>query len=117
MKEDFNNRSDPKNSDVWVDIIHDEVSRRKDLVFDDSGKLIGFADLKSVQNSIDDVEQCLSAEQNSPITPEEATHMFVFMVISLFSDWRMPVAFFLTTTSKSYVLFDLFWKCIEELEQ
>lgn len=117
VKKDFNNRSDPKDSDVWVGIIHDEVSLRKDLVFDDSGKLIGFVDLGSVQNSIDDLEQCLSAEQNSPITPEEATHMFVFMVVSLFSDWRMPVAFFPTTTIKSYALFNLFWKCIEELEQ
>ena len=43
--------------------------------------------------------------------------MFVFMVVSLFSDWRMPVAFFPTTTIKSYALFNLFWKCIEELEQ
>lgn len=28
--------------DVWVAIIHNEVSLRKDLAFDDSGKLIGF---------------------------------------------------------------------------
>ena len=117
VKKDFNNRSDPEDSDVWVGIIHDEVSLRKDLVFDDSGKLIGFVDLGSVQNSIDDLEQCLSAGQNSPITPEEVTRMFVFMVVSLFSDWRMPVAFFPTATIKSYALFNLFWKCIEELEQ
>ena len=71
-------------------IIHDEVSLRKDLVFDDSGKLIGFVNLGSVQNSMDDLEQCLSAKQTSPTTPEEATHMFVFMAVSLFSDWKMP---------------------------
>ena len=33
-------------------IIQDEVSLGKDLVFDDSGKLIGFVDLGLVQNSV-----------------------------------------------------------------
>ena len=59
----------------------------------------------------------MSAKQNSPTTPDEATHMFVFMAVSLFSDWKMPVAFFPTTTIKAYALFNLFWKCVEELEQ
>ena len=85
-KKDFINRSNPKDYDVWAGIIHDEVSLRKDLVFDDSGKLIGFVNLGSVQNSMDDLEQCLSAKQTSQTTPEEATHMFVFMAVSLFSD-------------------------------
>ena len=117
VKKDFINRSNPKDYDVWVGIIHDEVSLRKDLLFDDSGKLIGFVHLGSVQNSMDDLEQCLCGKQNSPTTPGEATQMFVFMAVSLFSDWRMPVAFFLTTTIKAYALFKLFWKCVEELEQ
>ena len=59
LKKDFINRSNPKDYDVWVGIIHDFVSSRKDLVFDDSGKLIGFVNLGSVQNSMDDLEQCL----------------------------------------------------------
>ena len=64
-------------------------------MFDDTGKLlIGFINLGSVQNCIDDLEQCLSSTDISSIKPEEATHMFVFMVVSLFSDWKMPVAFF-----------------------
>ena len=117
MKKDFSTRSDPKDYDVWVGIIHDEVSLRKDLVFDDSGKLIGFVNLGSVQNNIDDLEQSLSSQEMSSITPEEATHMFVFMVVSLFSGWKMPVAFFPTTTIKSFALFNLFWKCVEDLEQ
>ena len=117
VRKDFINRSNPKDYDVWVGIIHDEISLRKNLVFDDSGKLIGFVNLGSVQNSMDDLEQCLCAKQNSPTTPDEATHMFVFMAVSLFSDWKMPVAFFPTTTIKAYALFNLFWKCIEELEQ
>ena len=75
VKKDFINRSNPKDYDVWVGIIHDEVSLRKDLVFDDSGKLIGFVNLGSVQNSMDDLEQCLSAKQNSPTAPDEATHV------------------------------------------
>ena len=66
---------------------------------------------------MDDLEQCLSAKQNSPTTPYEATHMFVFMAVSLFLDWKMPVAFFPTTTIKAYALLNLFWKCVEELEQ
>ena len=77
----------------------------------------GFVNLGSVQNSMDDLEKCLSAKQNSSTTPDEATHMFVFMAVSLFSDWKMPVAFLPTTTIKAYALFNLFWKCIEELEQ
>ena len=57
-KKDFINTSNPKDYDVWVGIVHDEVSLRKDLVFVDSGKLIGFVNLGSVQNSMDDLEQC-----------------------------------------------------------
>lgn len=95
LEKDFIIRSHPKYYDAWVGIIHDEVFLKKDLVFDDSGKLIGFVNLGSVQNSMDDLEQCLSAKQNSPTTPDEAwTHMFVVIVASLFSDWKMPVAFF-----------------------
>lgn len=78
VKKDFNSRSDPKDSDVWVGIIHDEVSLRKDLVFDVSGKLIGFFDLGSVQNSIDDLEQRLSAEQNSRL-PQKKLHICLFL--------------------------------------
>ena len=59
VKKDFINRSNPKDYDVWVGIIQDFVSSRKDLEFDDSGKLIGFVNLGSVQNSMDDLEQCL----------------------------------------------------------
>ena len=73
---------------MWVGIIHDDVSLRKDLVFDDSGKLIGFVNLGSVQNGIDNLEQSLSSEEQSTITPEEATHMFVFIVVSLFQIGR-----------------------------
>ena len=55
----------------------------------------GFVNLGSVQNSMDDLEKCLSATQNSSTTPDEATHIFVFMAVNLFSDWKMPVAFLL----------------------
>ena len=96
--------------------IHDEVSIRKDLVFDNTGKLIGFVDLGATQNQIDELEGSLSSEGSSTIS-EEATHMFVFMAVSLFSNWRMPVAFFPTDTIKLYALFNIFWKCIAELEQ
>ena len=116
VKKDYLERSDPKDSDSWLGLIHDEVSIRKDLVFDDTGKLIGFVDLGSTQNNIDELERSLSSQGSSTI-PEEATHMFVFMAVSLFSNWKMPVAFFPTTTIKSYALLNIFWKCIEELEQ
>ena len=48
VKEDFNQGSDPRGYDVWIGIINDEVSLRWDLVFDDSGELIGFVNLQSV---------------------------------------------------------------------
>ena len=84
IKKDFLERSDPKDSNSWLDLIHDEVSIRKDLVFDDSGKLNGFVDLGSTQNKIDELERSLSSEVSSTV-PEEAIHMFVFMAVSLFS--------------------------------
>lgn len=117
VKKDFIQRSDPKECDCWLGLIHDEVSIRKELVFDDTGKLIGFIDLGETQNSIDQFERLLSSQVSSTSAPEEATHMFVFMAVSLFSNWKMPVAFFPTTTIKSYALFNIFWQCIEELEQ
>ena len=117
VKRDFLQRSNPKDIDFWVGIVHDEVSIRKDLVFDDSGKLIGFVDLGNTQNSIDELEKSLSSKVSPSLAPEEATHMFVFMALSLFSNWKMPLAYFPTTTIKSFALFNVFWQCVEELEQ
>ena len=116
VKKDFLTRNNPKESDAWVGIIHDEVSLRQDLVFDDAGRLVGFVDLGSTQNCIDRLEYSLSSEDGSSFLPDEATHMLVFIVVSLFSDWKMPIAFFPTTTVKSFALFNIFWKCVEELE-
>ena len=39
---DFLSRCKPKACDSWIGIIHDEVSLRRELVFDDSSSLIGF---------------------------------------------------------------------------
>ena len=116
VKKDFTCRSNPKEYDKWVGIIHDEVSIRQELVFDDTGKLIGFVDLGSVQNAIDELEVLLSSKTSSTLVPEEATHMFVFMVVGLFTEFKMPVCYFPTTTIKSFALFNVFWKCVEELE-
>jgi hypothetical protein len=116
VKNDFLSRNNGKDCDGWVGILHDEVSLRQELVFDDTGKLVGFVDLGSTQNSIDRLEYSLSNDGGSSFSPGEATHMCAFMIISLFSDWKMPVAFYPTTTVKSFALFNIFWKCVEELE-
>ena len=91
VRKDFLERWDPKDSDSWLSLIH-EVSLRKDLVFDDTGKLIGFVDLGATQNQIDEFEGSLSSEGSLTI-PEVAIHMFVSMAVSLFSNCKMPVAF------------------------
>jgi len=67
VKKDFLERSDPKDSDSWLGLIHDEDSIRKDLVFDDTGKLIGFVDLGLTQNRIDEFEKSLSSEVSSTV--------------------------------------------------
>ena len=56
VKKDFLSRRNAKDSDAWVGVIHDEVSLRQNLVFDNSGKLVGFVDLGSTQNCIDMLE-------------------------------------------------------------
>ena len=95
VKKDFNLRSDPKEY-VWVGIIPLEVSLRKALIFDDSGKLIGFVNLGSAQNSIDHLEQ------------------FVFWrIVHCFYGW----VFFQIGRCQSCALFNVFWKYVEELEQ
>lgn len=43
--------------------------------------------------------------------------MFVFMVVSLFLDWKMFVVFFFIIIIKLFVFFNLFWKCVENLEE
>ena len=60
VKKDFLGRCNPKECDSWIGIIHDEVSLRQDLVFDDSGRLVGFVNLGSTQNAIDSLEDSLS---------------------------------------------------------
>ncbi|CAB3992699.1 male-specific lethal 3 homolog isoform X1, partial [Paramuricea clavata] len=117
VKKDFLDRCNPKECDSWIGIIHDEVSLRQDLVFDDAGRLVGFVNLGSTQNAIDSLEDSLSVGGCSTSSPVEATHMILFMAVSLCSDWKMPIAFFPTTTIKSFSLFNLFWKCVEELEE
>ena len=96
VKRDFNERSNPKDYDVWLEAIHDEVSLQKDLVFDDIGKLIGFVNLGSVQNSIDDPEQCLSSSGNSSIIPELASnpHVCFYSCQFIFSIGKCPLLFF-----------------------
>ena len=51
---------------------------------------------------LDRLEYSLSNEGDTSFSPDEATHMCVFMIISLFSDWKMRIAFFPTTTVKSF---------------
>ena len=85
VKKDFLARSNAKNCDGWVGIVHDEVSLRQELVFDDTGKVVDFVDLGSTQNSIDSLEYSLSNEGDKSFSPDEATHMCVFMIISPFS--------------------------------
>ncbi|KAL9977581.1 hypothetical protein ACROYT_G015000 [Oculina patagonica] len=58
VKKDFVQRSDPKECDCWLGLIRDEVSIRKELVFDDTGKLIGFIDLGDTQNSLINLRGC-----------------------------------------------------------
>ena len=72
------------------------------------GKLVGFVDLGSTQNSVDRLKYSLSNEGDTSFSPDEATHMCVFMIISLFSDWKMRIAFFPTTTVKSFAFLIFF---------
>ena len=65
----------PKIVDDWLGIVHDEVSLRQELVFDDMGKLVGFVDLGSTQNSIDCLEYSLSNEGDTSFSPDEVTHV------------------------------------------
>ena len=103
--------------EMWINLVHDEVSIRDDLVFDDAGRLVGVVDMGSVQNAIDDLEALLSNGYTKERPPDKATHMFVFMAVSLFSEWKMPLAYFPTTTIKSSALFNVVWECIEMLEE
>ena len=60
----------------------------KILFFYDTGKLIGFVDLGSTQNRIDEPVKTLSSEVSSTVS-EEATHMFVFTAVSPFSNLNL----------------------------
>jgi len=93
VKKDFLERSDLKDTDSWMGEIYDEFYIRKDLVFDDVVKLIGFVDKGSTENRIDELEKSLSSEVSSTVAEE---CMFVVMGVSLFVNLEklMPVAFF-----------------------
>ena len=112
VKKDFLERSDLKDTDSWMGEIYDEFYIRKDLVFDDVVKLIGFVDKGSTENRIDELEKSLSSEVSSTVAEE---CMFVVMGVSLFVNLEklMPVAFFsyhhhqVLCTVKHF-----FWKCI-----
>lgn len=65
----------------------------EDLVFDRSGRIIGFVDTGDVNNKLRSLEQsCKGVEQD-----EIATHMLTLMVQGIFVRLQFPYAQFPTT--------------------
>ena len=64
----------------------DEVKIKENLVFNKhTCELIGFADLGSINNHLDRVQEQCQSDQSSPSRKNVATHMLLFMVRGMFT--------------------------------
>ena len=83
--------------DRYVVISFDEMKIRENLVFHkDSMALIGFSDMGSFNNSLDDIELQLQGKCAVKTAEKVSKHMLAFMVRGLFTSLNFPYAHFPT---------------------
>lgn len=95
-----------------VCVIFDEVKIKEGLVYDKySGDIIGYTDLGSINEHLDNLEVTLE-DESIPV----ATSMFVFMVRGLFIHLNFPYAQFPCCSLNAAVMFPIVWDVIRNLE-
>ena len=104
----------PNHLAKYVIILIDEVYLKEGLVYNKStGAMVGFADLGSTLQQLNDYEDRLSTGTNArPL----AKTMMVFMVRGVFCNINFPYAQFPMSPAKAHDVFPLLWQTIDRLE-
>ena len=98
-----------------VVLVFDEVKIKDSLVYDKHGvRIIGFVDVGNINNELLSFER--SCQDSSPVQPQVAKHMLVFMVRGLFISLKFPYAQFATRNLSADLIFPLVWEAIQKLE-
>lgn len=91
----------------WVVLMHDEMSIKSDLVYDNrSSTLVGYVDSSSWKFS----------QQQNKYEDELATHVLSFMIVGITSSLKMSVAYFATKNATAGDLYPIFWEVVGCLE-
>jgi len=100
-----------------VCLLIDEMKLKSRLVFSKtSGRLVGFVDLGSVNEEIEQLASSLEDDNTLPVC-ELAKHMLVIMVRTVSKpSFSFPVSQYPTNGLKGEKLFPIIWEAIEALE-
>ncbi|VDH96810.1 Hypothetical predicted protein [Mytilus galloprovincialis] len=109
---DFSILDDPLKQNI--SLLFDEVKVKSGLVYcSESGRLIGFCDLGSVNNDIQNF--CINESETSE--PGIASHIMTIMIRGIFSNLECVVAHYPCKGFTSYQLFWIIWHGIGILEK
>jgi hypothetical protein len=90
----------------WVVLMHDEMSIKSDLVFDQrSGNIVGYVD-----------SQSWTFNQKEKTNYNLASHVLVYMIVGVCSNLKMTVAYFATSNPTAEDLYPFFWEAVGYLE-
>lgn len=96
-------------------LILDEMHIREDLVFDKhTGTIIGFANLGEINEHLMQFEKSLL--DDTPLPPQPAKTMLVFMVRGLFNSLQFPYAQFPCVELSGDLLYEPFWEAVQRVE-
>lgn len=96
-------------------LLLDEMHIREDLVFDKhTGTMIGFANLGEINDHLIQFERSL--QDDTPMRPQLAKTIMVFMVRGLFSSLQFPYAQFPCAELSGELLYDPFWEAVRRVE-
>ncbi len=95
-----------------ITLAFDEIKLKAGLVYSKvTGKIIGYTDLGPISNEMDNFNHRLTNQEDG----EVATQMLVLMIRGIFSDMRVPLAYFPTTTASSHQLYFCIWPTVKAL--
>lgn len=102
--------------DRYIVLIWDEMKIKNDLIFNKhTCELVGFANIGDVNSQLDKIEQ-LYREGSVSAHRKVATHILLFYVRGLLSDFEYPYAHFSTTGVTADYLYPIVWEAVQHLE-
>lgn len=118
MKEDMDFESGTTDAEKMIGILLDEMKVKSGLVFNKpSGRLVGFANLTSLNSDLEAMERSLNHETSHDQPAELAGNMLVLMARQILKpSSTFPVAQYPTASLSGEKLYPILWDVIEAME-